>query len=63
MRQLTSALIIAVLASAAHAELTPKSHIGIAGIDFQSQLGVDYGHDDNVTYQRDSDAAIDSNFW
>ncbi|EMW7169304.1 capsular biosynthesis protein [Vibrio fluvialis] len=63
MRQLTSALIIAVLAPAAHAELTPKSHIGIAGIDFQSQLGVDYGHDDNVTYQRDSDAAIDSYFW
>ncbi|MCU6663609.1 MAG: outer membrane beta-barrel protein [Silvania sp.] len=41
----------------AWAELTPKSHIGFAGIDFQSNVAADYGQNDNVTYQpHDSDA-------
>lgn len=63
MKRLTSTLLILSLAPAAYAELTPKSHIGLAGIDFQSQLGVDYGHESNVTYQRWADDAIDSDFW
>ncbi|KQH86690.1 capsular biosynthesis protein [Vibrio sp. Vb2880] len=63
MRRLTSALCIAALVPAAHAELTPKSHIGPAGIDFQSQVGVDYGHDDNVTYQQNAAPAVASDFW
>ncbi|SPX66818.1 Uncharacterised protein [Leclercia adecarboxylata] len=55
----TKIIIIAgVIASpVALADLTPKSHIGWAGIDFQSHVGVDYGHNDNVTFQHhDSDA-------
>ncbi|MDA6077587.1 hypothetical protein O0544_18430 [Edwardsiella anguillarum] len=32
------------------ADLTPKSHIGIAGVDFQSQLAIDQGYMGNVTY-------------
>ncbi|MFG0803297.1 outer membrane beta-barrel protein [Leclercia sp. GLN_9] len=55
----TKIIIIAgIIASpVALADLTPKSHIGWAGIDFQSHVGVDYGHNDNVTFQHhDSDA-------
>ncbi|MEQ4512704.1 MAG: capsular biosynthesis protein [Dickeya sp.] len=44
------------------AELTPKSHIGIAGIDFQSQLGLDYGHENNVTSQADTKDALNAGF-
>lgn len=47
------ALLIAGLAAmpAAWALPVPKSHIGVAGIDFQSQVAVDYGQVSNVTYQ------------
>ncbi|WES91170.1 outer membrane beta-barrel protein [Dickeya fangzhongdai] len=44
------------------ADLTPKSHIGIAGIDFQSQVGLDYGHENNVTYQAYDQDAVSSDF-
>lgn len=44
------------------ADLIPKSHIGIAGIDFQSQVGLDYGHENNVTYQVDDHDAVSSDF-
>lgn len=33
----------------AHADLQAKPHTGVAGIDFESQLGYDIGYDDNVT--------------
>ncbi|CAM2943605.1 capsular biosynthesis protein [Vibrio diazotrophicus] len=46
----------------AHADLKPKSHIGIAGIDFQSQVGTAYGIDDNVTFQIDDEDKIESNY-
>lgn len=38
---------------AAHADLQSKPHTGIAGIDFESQVGYDVGYNDNVTWQRD----------
>ncbi len=65
MKRLTSLTAILTLftTSSVLAELTPKSHIGPAGIDFQSQVGAHYGYDDNVTYQVDSDDAIQSNYW
>ncbi len=44
------------------ADLMPKSHIGIAGIDFQSQVGLDYGHENNVTYQAYDQDAVSSDF-
>ncbi|MEI7345859.1 outer membrane beta-barrel protein [Dickeya chrysanthemi] len=58
-------LIIAagmIIPSSSWAELTPKSHIGIAGIDFQSQLGLDYGHENNITSQADDRDRINSDF-
>lgn len=57
MKRRTSLLSINVVFSlglisqVCHAELTPKSHISVAGIDVQSQVGVEYGQDSNVTYQ------------
>ncbi|MCS3601417.1 hypothetical protein M2371_000603 [Buttiauxella sp. BIGb0471] len=51
-----------VLSQPAIADLTPKSHIGIAGIDFQSNVGVNYGHESNVTYQPYDNDAISSDF-
>lgn len=59
----TKIIIIAgiIVSPAVWAELTPKSHFGFAGIDFQSNVAVDYGRDDNVTYQHhDSDAKTSS---
>lgn len=44
------------------ADLMPKSHIGVAGIDFQSQVGLDYGHENNVTSQADDRDAVSSHF-
>ncbi|RNM25571.1 capsular biosynthesis protein [Dickeya undicola] len=46
----------------AWADLIPKSHIGMAGIDFQSQVGLDYGHENNVTYQAYQQDAVHSDF-
>ncbi|NAX21877.1 capsular biosynthesis protein [Vibrio sp. V39_P1S14PM300] len=52
MKRLTNCALLAGLVSQpVWADLTPKSHIGPLGIDFQSQVGLDYGHDSNVTYQ------------
>jgi hypothetical protein len=51
-----------VLSQPALADLTPKSHIGFAGIDFQSNVGVNYGYEDNVTYQPHDNDAVGSSF-
>ncbi|EEQ01193.1 capsular polysaccharide biosynthesis protein [Yersinia rohdei ATCC 43380] len=50
------------MSPAAWAELTPKSHIGFAGIDFQGIVGADFGYDDNVTHQPHNSDAISSSF-
>lgn len=36
----------------AWADLQAKPHTGVAGIDFESQVGYDVGYNDNVTWQR-----------
>lgn len=51
---------IAALPSAAWALPVPKSHIGVAGIDFQGQVGLNYGQDSNVTHQPWSQNEISS---
>ncbi|VFS67674.1 Uncharacterized protein conserved in bacteria (DUF2320) [Raoultella planticola] len=35
-----------------YADLQAKPHTGVAGIDFESQIGYDVGYNDNVTWQR-----------
>ncbi|EJA3103147.1 capsular biosynthesis protein [Vibrio vulnificus] len=62
VRQLTSAIFGLLVCLPVNAELTPKSHIGIAGIDFQSQLAASYGSNDNVTYQADEQQAQQSDY-
>ncbi|MGF1749688.1 MULTISPECIES: outer membrane beta-barrel protein [Vibrio] len=57
-----AAAFLGLTSNACYAELTPKSHIGVAGIDVQSQVGVEYGHDSNVTYQVNPTNAIDSDY-
>ncbi len=47
----------------AYADLKPKSHIGLAGIDFQSRVGASYGSNDNVTHQVDGNHAVESDYW
>lgn len=34
----------------AWADLQAKPHTGVAGIDFESQVGYDVGYNDNVTW-------------
>ncbi|WP_394125921.1 outer membrane beta-barrel protein [Vibrio hepatarius] len=65
MKQHTKLLIGGLgvtFASYSQANLTPKPHIGIAGIDFQSQLGMKYGRDSNVTYQTQSNDSVESDY-
>lgn len=47
----------------AYADLTPKPHIGPAGIEFQSNVGIDYGYDDNVNFQSEKKTNIESDFF
>ncbi|BDH46336.1 capsular polysaccharide biosynthesis protein [Salmonella enterica subsp. enterica serovar Choleraesuis] len=47
---------------AAHADLQPKQHSGMAGIDFESQIGYDVGYNDNVTWQHDNANKIGSGY-
>lgn len=54
--------IVLFMSPQAWAELTPKSHISVAGIDVQSTLGLDYGHDSNVTYQTQSSDEVNSSY-
>ncbi|MGB5446717.1 MAG: hypothetical protein WBM99_14570 [Psychromonas sp.] len=54
--------LLLLMTPLAYADLTPKTHIGIAGIDFQSQVGMEYGQDSNVTYQYLDDQALESNY-
>ncbi|MRS13620.1 capsular biosynthesis protein [Enterobacteriaceae bacterium RIT691] len=46
----------------AHADLQPKQHIGVAGLDFESQVGYDVGYNDNVTWQHDENRASATNY-
>ncbi len=64
MKTRTKLIIIAGMAivQPAMAGLKPKSHIGIAGIDFQSQLGASYGQVGNVTYQPYQSDVVSSDF-
>ncbi|HIF9275435.1 outer membrane beta-barrel protein [Photobacterium damselae] len=43
--------------------LTPKSHIGLAGIDFQAKVNTEFGFDNNVTYQSDKNDQIASDYY
>lgn len=52
-----------LLSSTAYAYLTPKPHIGPAGIEFQSNVDLDYGHDDNVNFQSDKTTQVESDFF
>lgn len=52
-----------LLGSTAYASLTPKPHIGPAGIEFQSNVDLDYGHDDNVNFQSDKTSPVESDFF
>ncbi|WP_027694997.1 hypothetical protein [Vibrio litoralis] len=45
------------------AELTPKSHTGWLGIDYQANVGIDTGYNDNVTFQPDPLYASESFFY
>lgn len=45
-----------------YADLQAKPHTGVAGIDFESQMGYDVGYNDNVTWQRASDNKIASGY-
>ena len=45
-----------------HADLQPKPHTGVAGINFESQVGLDTGYSDNVTWQHDADDKIASGY-
>lgn len=51
MRSKGMALTVLLYIPWVHADLR-KPHTGIAGIDFESQLGYDIGYNDNVTWQR-----------
>jgi len=46
----------------AHADLQPKQHIGVAGLDFESQLGYDVGYNDNVAWQHNEYDKISSGY-
>ena len=65
MKTPTSASLIIglVVFPSAWALPVPKSHIGVAGIDFQSQVAADYGHVSNVTYQPWANHEISSSFY
>lgn len=54
--------ILLLITPFAYADLTPKTHTGIGGIDFQSQVAMEQGHDSNVTYQYFNDQAPDSDY-
>lgn len=54
---------VLIFTSVVQADLKPKSHIGVAGIDFQSRVGTSYGTDSNVTHQVDDNNAIESDYW
>jgi len=41
------------------ADVAPKSHIGLLGFDFQSDVEAQYGYDDNVTYQKNNEVGSD----
>ncbi|PQJ90099.1 TetR family transcriptional regulator [Aliivibrio sifiae] len=56
-------LSLPFLSSTAYANLTPKPHIGPAGIEFQSSLDLDYGYDDNVNFQSEKTPNIESDFF
>lgn len=65
MKTPTSALLLAGLAAmpSAWALPQPKSHVGVAGIDFQSQVAANYGQVSNVTYQPWAKNEISSSYY
>lgn len=56
-------LSFSLLSSSAYAYLTPKPHIGPAGIEFQSNVDLDYGYDDNVNFQSEKTENVESDFF
>ncbi|MEZ9565605.1 outer membrane beta-barrel protein [Vibrio artabrorum] len=51
LASISAVVLLGLVSYTCQAELTPKSHITVAGIDVQSRVGVEYGQDSNVTYQ------------
>lgn len=41
-----------ILTPGVRAELTPKSHIWPGGVEFQATADLNYGYEDNITYQK-----------
>ncbi|MDN6934694.1 capsular biosynthesis protein, partial [Klebsiella pneumoniae] len=62
MRSKGMALTVLLYIPWVHADLQGKPHTGIAGIDFESQLGYDIGYNDNVTWQRYDQKKIGSSY-
>ncbi|OCH37009.1 outer membrane beta-barrel protein [Aliivibrio fischeri] len=56
-------LTTSLVSSSCYAYLTPKPHIGPAGVEYQSNVAVDYGYDDNVNYQSDHTPHVQSDFF
>ncbi len=52
-----------LLSGSAYAYLTPKPHIGPAGLEFQSNVDIDYGYDDNVNFQSEKTPNVTSDFF
>ena len=52
-----------MMSSFCYAALTPKPHIGPAGIEFQSNVDLDYGYDDNVNFQSEKAPHVTSDFF
>lgn len=64
-KNISNAILLSLylLSSTAYAYLTPKPHIGPAGIEFQSNIGLNYGYDDNVNFQSDNTPQVASEFF
>ncbi|WP_339379730.1 outer membrane beta-barrel protein [Aliivibrio sp. SR45-2] len=56
-------LMFYMMSSFCYAALTPKPHIGPAGIEFQSNVDLDYGYDDNVNFQSEKAPHVTSDFF
>ncbi|MCF8778281.1 outer membrane beta-barrel protein [Vibrio sp. IRLE0018] len=62
MKPLTSAWLGLFICLPVQAELEPKSHIDMTGLDFQSQVAASYGVNDNVSYQKVESEAQQSSY-
>lgn len=61
--QRTALLTFYMMSSFCYAALTPKPHVGPAGIEFQSNIELGYGYDDNVNFQSDKTPQVESDFF